>query len=427
MLAVVKRWIARPDPGRRARRPRLGGVVGSRLPVRVEHLAWIAAVLVVVAVVGVFLGIRGRAPAGSPPEGRGVKLVFSASALDRRSPLGPSIERSIAILRLRLGSAFHGVEVSRAGSNIVIVVPDAPGESRGRIVALAAAGQLEFYDWEANAVTPNGKTVASQLQQARDPNAIAISQGSGVAPGVPGAGSMSLYDAVKLASRQGPEPASDNSRNGPEYYIFGAPGSAACAVAAKKGVTAATPAKHCLLSGPADNRHDLLASLPPGVNASQGQTLVVPQGLVVLRATGASFSQPPIVTDPTAQYFVLRDRVSLLGNDITHPQQSTDVSGGPDVEFGFTSHGANAFHSATSTIAHRGELISRLGQMLDQHFAVALDNELISVPSIDFKTYPDGIAGHTGADITAGFTIQSAQTVATLLRFGALSVNLEPH
>jgi SecD/SecF fusion protein len=61
---------------------------------------------------------------------------------------------------------------------------------------------------------------------------------------------------------------------------------------------------------------------------------------------------------------------------------------------------------------------------LDQHFAVALDQQLITVPIIDFKIYPDGITGGGGADITGGFTIQSARALATLLRYRPLPVNL---
>ena len=38
--------------------------------------------------------------------------------------------------------------------------------------------QLLVYDWEANVLAPNGKTVASQLQE-RNPTALKISQGPG--------------------------------------------------------------------------------------------------------------------------------------------------------------------------------------------------------------------------------------------------------
>jgi SecD/SecF fusion protein len=168
--------------------------------------------------------------------------------------------------------------------------------------------------------------------------------------------------------------------------------------------------------------------MPAGLStSSQGvQTVTIPQGTVVLQAVPPKgFSHEVAWSDPTAQYFVLRDHVALFGNEITNPQQSTDQSGSPDVTFGFTGAGGSAFQSVTAQIAHRGDLVSGLGQSLVQHFAVALDTQLITVPSIDYKTYPDGIPGTNGADITGGFTIQSAQDLATQLRLGALPIRLK--
>ena len=49
----------------------------------------------------------------------------------------------------------------------------------------------------------------------------------------------------------------------------------------------------------------------------------------------------------------------------------------------------------------------------------------MTVPSIDYQTYPDGITGGSGADITGGFTTTSAQDLATQLRLGALPINLK--
>ena len=236
---------------------------------------------------------------------------------------------------------------------------------------------------------------------------------------------MSLYDAVKLASKQPAQVSPDNARLGNEYYIFGAPGSAACAAAAKANGTKPVPGVHCLLSGPDDNRSDLLSGLPAGVSASEGQELVVPPGTVVLQAADASSSNQTPFDSPTAQFYVLKDHVSLFGNEITNPQQSTDQSGAPDVQFGFTGKGGTAFHDVTRTIARRGEFDSVGSQPLNQHFAIALDNKLITVPQIDFRQYPDGILGDQGADITGGFTIQSAQDLATELRLGALPINLK--
>jgi SecD/SecF fusion protein len=152
---------------------------------------------------------------------------------------------------------------------------------------------------------------------------------------------------------------------------------------------------------------------------------VVPQGTVVLQAVPASFTHAPKFADPATQFYVLKDNVALFGSDITNPQQGTDTGGSPDVQFGFSSKGQRAFQGVTAAIAKRGSIDSPPGSQLNQHFAVALDNQLVTVPQIDFKTYPFGIPASQGADITGGFTIQSAQDLATELRLGALPINLK--
>ncbi|MBV9002746.1 MAG: protein translocase subunit SecD, partial [Solirubrobacterales bacterium] len=222
------------------------------------------------------------------------------------------------------------------------------------------------------------------------------------------------------------EASSDNSRNASEYYMFGAPGSAACAAAARDlGVTPAA-GQHCYLNGPDDNLNDLKTGVPAGVNAADGEVLTIPRGTVVLQAIPASFAHPTPISDPNAQFFVLKDHVALRGNDITNPQQSTDSNtGAPNVAFGFSGKGKTAFQNVTSQIARRGSLVSGLGQSLNQHFAVALDNQLVTVPYIDYKQYPDGINGDNGADISGNFSISSAQDLANQLRLGALPINLK--
>lgn len=354
----------------------------------------------------------------------GVELVYQGKPTAQTPVVTQdALQRAVDIMRQRVDQlGVSEPQIQTAGGDISVGLPDVKDISRAEKI-VGTTARLEFYDWEANALTPNGKTVASQLQL-QDPAATTISQGGNTAPG-DGAGGMNLYDAVKLASKQPAQVSSDNARRGSQYYIFGAPGSAACAAAAKAQNTTPTPGVHCLLSGPDDNQQDLLSGLPNGVSASQGEQLVVPPGTVVIQAADANAKQQKSFNDPSAQFYVLKDHVSLFGNDITNPQQSTDQSGNPDVTFSFTGKGEQAFQNVTSVIAHRGDRVSGLGQALNQHFAVALDNKLITVPQIDFKTYPDGIQGGGGADITGGFTIQSAQDLATQLRLGALPIQLK--
>ena len=94
--------------------------------------------------------------------------------------------------------------------------------------------------------------------------------------------------------------------------------------------------------------------------------------------------------------------------------------------FGFNHSGVTKFQQMTSVIAHRGISLggSASGDPLFQHFAVALDNVLVTVPSIDDHVYPDGVPGSGGAEITGGFTVQSAKNFASLLRDGELPLAL---
>jgi SecD/SecF fusion protein len=300
---------------------------------------------------------------------------------------------------------------------------------RAQVLALTRPGRLLFYDWEADALTSNGKTVASQLN-AQSPDALTISQGaSGAAPGSPGGGGVSLYEAVKLASKQPVVEAGGSqqlSRTGPQYYVFGSPGGAACTTVAKQDMSAPIPGAHCLLAGPSASVSDLQADLRSGVTMADGHRLTVPQGTVVLQAANPSATSQIAFNTPGARFYVLKDNVALTGNEITNPQPSTDQSGSPDVTFSFSSKGNTQFHNVTAQIAHRGEVASTGTQALDQHFAVALDTQLITVPSIDSKVYPDGITGGNGADLSGTFTTRTARETAALLRDGVLAVSLTP-
>ncbi|MGZ4255304.1 MAG: protein translocase subunit SecD [Solirubrobacteraceae bacterium] len=357
----------------------------------------------------------------------GVQLIYQGQPTAQTPKVTPdALSRAVDIMRQRVDQlGVSEPEIQTTGGNqITVGLPSVSNTARAEKL-VGTTARLAFYDWEANAITPDGKTVASQLQ-IQNPDAQAISQGAGGQPtGNPGAGSMHLYDAVKLASKQTPEPAPDNARDGPLYFMFGKPGSAACAAAAKAANQPVTVGQRCLLSGPNDTKQDLLQGLPTGVTESDGEILVVPRGITVLQAVPSSFTHPLSFSDPSAQFFVLKDHVALFGNDITNPQQSTDQGGNPDVSFGFTGHGKSAFQRVTGDIAHRGQLNSPLGNPQSQHFAVALDTQLITVPQIDFKQFPDGIPADQGAEITGGFTIGSAQDLATQLRLGALPIKLK--
>jgi preprotein translocase subunit SecD len=355
--------------------------------------------------------------------GRQTELVYAAGRLVPGGSLGPAVQRAAVIVRARLSAVGIPARVSTQGDRIAVELPaSAATPATERLIGVTA--RLEFYDWEANLLTPAGRTVASQLAL-HDPSVIQLSQGVNTgAGGAANAGGLSIDAATKLAAAQPKQVSADNARQGPELFMLGGPNSPACAAAARLHGAAPVPGARCLLAGPAADRADLIAGLPPGVRPSQGEIRVVQQGILVLAAVPASLSSPPDFGDPSGQFFVLHDRVGVPGSAVVNPRAGTNSAGQPDVSFGFAPGGAASFQRVTADIAHRGNLVSGLGQVLNQHFAVALDAQLITVPYVDFKTYPDGIPGNNGADITGGFTPASARDLATQLNLGALPVSL---
>lgn len=343
------------------RRVEQGAPRRSRMRLAAGQLAVAAGVLVVILVAGVFLLARGGEDQGqSPAVHPGGEIVFAATPTQAAEPLGRAIDQSIKLLRERL----PGTHVARSGDTITVSRSGASPSARRKILALAAPGRLVFYDWEADVVTQSGKTVASLLA-AQDPQALAASQGSGAAaPGGPGAGSMSLGQAQALAFKLAPR-------------------------------------------------------APRHIEYIGGLKVAVPAGYIVVRAAA------PRPGATSQQFFVLKDHPALSNGAIVNPAQSTDANASqPDIKFDFTAAGGRAFKSLTAAVARRGSRVSVVGETLNQHFAVALDNTLLTVPFIDSKQYPEGISGDRGADISSSFTTESARLIALLLRYGPLPMQL---
>jgi SecD/SecF fusion protein len=381
----------------------------------------------------------------------GVELVYRAEGTKQAAVNPTTLNQAVSIMDARvnqLGVAEPEIQ-TYGGNQISVALPHVTDTARA-IQEVGTTARLEFYDWEASVLLPDGKTVASVLKNLppgfqKNPSLLTSDQKLAVqmsgyptgSPGAVGEGSMSLYDAVKLASKQPTRVSNDNSRVGAQYYLFGKPGSAACSVAQRgEGIAAAAVPTgfHCLLNGPDSSPGAVYDGLPTGISKaeaqSQGQVLKVPQGTAILQAAPAHFSLSSTpISRPTAQFYVLKDNVALFGNEISNPQQSTDSAGAPDVTFGFSGSGQAKFQRVTATIAARGHQVTGIdtGSPVFQHFAVALgglEPTLVTVPYIDFTQNPQGIIGGGGADIQGGFTQSSAQSLAQVLRVGALPINL---
>jgi SecD/SecF fusion protein len=83
----------------------------------------------------------------------------------------------------------------------------------------------------------------------------------------------------------------------------------------------------------------------------------------------------------------------------------------------------------TKRIAERGaSQIRAPGEPADaafQRFAITLDNQIVSLATIDFLENPEGIDGRTGAQINGIGSLEDTQDLAENLRIGALPINLK--
>src|SRR5439155_1341164 len=162
------------------------------------------------------------------------------------------------------------------------------------------------------------------------------------------------------------------------------------------------------------------------------KTVHVNPGTVLVQSRPVESRSGKVVNRSPNSWYVLNDNAVVTGAEITHPQQSFNEGNGgngePNVNFGFTSFGKKVFERVTKQIAHRGQEAQLPGvpkEVALQHFAVVLDGQLITVPSIDYTQYPEGIDATNGSEISGSFTITSAQELASELQSGALPIKLE--
>lgn len=331
----------------------------------------------------------------------GTELIYQGRPTPQNPEVtGEDIQRSIEIIRDRTDSlGVSEPEISQIGSDSVrIGLPDVQNAQRA-IDQVGDTAQLFFYDWEPNVIAnpnaPPGRAAESPFPR--------------------------LYDALQLASQQTPECFEDScTTSGPTFYMFDSQ-------------------TRELVAGPEAVRADLFEvtegsePLPP---KARQEVIAVPQGTAVIR------EEPPPDNPDTDEkeneqvdnlgYYVIRDRPALSGDDIRNPEQGQDPNTNqPNVNFEFSDDGRRAFEDVTREIAERGLVNAPPGisagdaSQLSDHFAVVLDNEIVSRPIINFVENPAGIDGRQGAQIEGAGNIQEAQDLAEFLQIGALPIELK--
>jgi SecD/SecF fusion protein len=356
----------------------------------------------------------------------GVQLTYKAKPTAEAKVDAESINRSIDILRKRvdkLGVAQAEIQ-SSSNDEIIVGLPSVSNSKRAE-QQVGKTALLVFYDWEPNVIGPAGKSAG--------PTEFAATGGPRAGESVFG---VPEYQAVLRAAKREPELRSNDTT-----------WTSGCTPAASEALAKAGGSKTegCIygswylldkthekvLRGPEESKENVLTdiAIPPGAKT---EAVRVNPGTILVQSRPVEGTAGKIVQQYPNSYFVLKDNPVLLGGDVKNPQQGFDEGGGgngqPNVSFGFSAHGKKVFEHVTKQIAERGNLAQGPGiskEAAQQHFAVVLEGQLITVPSIDYTKYPEGIDASNGSQISGGFTITSARDLATLLQSGALPLKLE--
>ncbi|MBK5218609.1 MAG: protein translocase subunit SecD [Thermoleophilia bacterium] len=392
---------------------------------RRRHLFVLLFVLGLIVVSGVVIA-KNSTKLGLDLKG-GLELVYQGQPTGQvKEVSGEDIERAIEIIRERIDElGVSEPEVSRLGTDqISVSLPDITDPSQA-IEQVGTTAQLYFFDWEPSLIGPEF-TIGGHPGQEPPPKALNESVKRWKAAGrntnsfensqlIAAGAYPTAYEAALLASEQEPVADCENcTANQRRFYLF------------------EKEAPHKLIAGPEISEKDLYVSPTGEKRPKDGIVVEVPVGTIVVSELPTDEKG---IVDNTAQpgWYALKDDPALSGTDITNPEQSYgQVNNEPQVSFGFTDKGRDAFQEITRRIAQRGQaqaigpVAGEQAAALSGHFAVILDNEVKTRPIINFAENPDGIDGRTGAQISGGFTSpQEAQDLATTLQIGALPINLK--
>src|SRR5271166_3705445 len=354
----------------------------------------------------------------------GVQLVYQGKPTAQSKVTAESLNRAIDIMRKRVDQlGVAQPEIQRSGADeINVALPDVSNATRAQD-EVGKTAQLYFYDWEPNVIGSEGKPAPTE--------GVVTGDSTNTGAGGVDAG-LAQYQAVLRAAKR---PAT--LRNNETTWTVG------CTPAQEGGCIYGSwyllDTKHekVLCAGgkpfcaPAETAQNLYADgykPPPGAVV---KAVRVNPGTLVVQSRPVENASGKVINESPNSWYVLNDNPVLTGADVTNPQQSFDEgaggNGAPNVTFGFTSHGSGVFQRVTKEIAHRGQEAQLPGvgkEEAQQHFAVVLDDQLITTPSIDYTKYPEGIDASNGSEITGGFTLTSAQNLANELQSGALPIKL---
>jgi SecD/SecF fusion protein len=319
----------------------------------------------------------------------GLEVILQAKAPRGREVTQEDLDRSKDIMEERVNKLGVGEpEIRKQGDNQISVELPGIHDAARAAELIGQTAQLQFYDLEGDALPP---TAAA---------------GGGIQPS---RALLPLLQGQQKLAEEGTPTA---------WYLY------------------SNESKR--LAGPSDTKEAIERQFGGNV-PKDAKFYAVPQGRTILSCTDNAVICPGVgAPAPGATYYYLfkyepnnaeHPIPELTGNDLRAQGTRQDFRDNqPIVTLEFTGAGGDKFHEITRQLAQRGlqqaNLAGATGSARDnfnQSFAIVLDGEIRSFPSIDFDDYPDGIAGGN-AEISGLDSIQEAKDLALVLQTGALPV-----
>jgi SecD/SecF fusion protein len=354
-----------------------------------------AAIVVVTLVAAALVGVALLAIPSSPIHKRttlgldlqgGLEVTLKAVPPQNRPLTKADLDRSVTIMRDRVDRlGVSEPEIRKQGSDQIAIQLPGVKDPAAAAKIIGKTAQLELFDLEANLAPPS-----------IDSNHFPVAKDSVYAL---------LAGQQALASKGASE----------QYWLFNAK---------KKLVTGPVVSRAAALQkhgGKVPEGFRLFAVPPDTVVVSCAPNDICPgAGPSAKRLWYLLRYDPPKVPEMTGA------DLKLSGTR----QDFDPTSNQPIVTMQFTGAGEKLFAEITRREAQRGKLLYNTiyqsqGLTADQslqHFAIVLDREIKSYPSIDWQQYPAGISGSNGAQISGSFTVGEAKDLALVLQTGALPV-----
>jgi SecD/SecF fusion protein len=364
---------------------------------------FITAVLAAAVVVVALFAVPGSPLQHKPTLGLdlqgGLEVVLKAKPPENQPNYkitSSDLDRSVSIMRDRIDRlGVSEPEIRKQGSDQIVIQLAGVTDPEQAAKLIGKTAQLQFYDLEADIAAPS-KSANGQVQPL-----------------------SSLYALLAPVQSQ----VNDESSH---WYLFKNKRQVAGPATSKKELLKAPEVKK-LLGGQKE--------LPKGY-----KVFGVPSDRIVITCAPPATVCPGVGTPTSTSFYLFNFDPTgsppvpeMTGKDLklSGTRQDFDPqTNQPVVLMQFTGDGRRIFQEITAKEAQRGQQQYQVaGQGSDprnffQSFAIVLDNEIKSFPTIDFTQYPTGISGDNGAEIT-GVTLDEAKNLALVLQTGALPVQFD--